>query len=436
MADLPALLAGRLERLPSIRRWVIAFSGGVDSRVLLELCSRVLPPERLLALHVDHRLNPNSGQWARQCEAICARLKIPFRCIAVNPDSASEADLRNARYDAFLSVVREGDCLLLAQHADDQAETLLLRLMRGAGVRGLAAMPRQRNLGPALLLRPLLDQSRATLERWAREQGLEWIEDPSNEDQGYDRNWVRHNLLPPMRERWPQLDRRVSATTRQLAEACELLDEIAADDLQACQQAAERLSIEAVKQLSRGRQRNLIRFWVHRVSGHWLSDDELSHLERQVIEAADDAAPARRLGTYWLRRYRDQLYLTPALPEPGAPFDLVAEPGQWRLPQGELSFEYRDGRGLEAGLDLHLGYRQGGERLRPVGRGGSVTLKQLLQESGVPPWLRSTWPLLWHGEALVAVPGLCLCEGAVVEGGLTPFWHPFGLSDGGGFVRL
>jgi len=436
MADLPALLAERLARFPEIRRWVIAFSGGVDSRVLLELCARHFPAERLLALHVDHRLQPCSGQWAAQCEALCARLKVPFRSIAVEPKSASEADLREARYGAFLSVLQEGDGLLLAQHADDQIETLILRLMRGAGVRGLAGMPRQRRLGPALLLRPLLDQPRATLEHWAREQGVDWVEDPSNADRRYDRNWVRHTLVPLLRGRRPRLDQRVTATTQQLAEACELLDEVARDDLVSQQQAPERLSLDALARLSVARQRNLLRYWVHRVSGHWLGADELTHVERQVIAAGGDRTPALQLGRFRLRRYRDQLYLVPELPPHGEAFELKVAEREWILPQGRLSFRPGVSGGFAVGTDLYLSYRQGGERLRPLGRGGSVSLKQLLQESGVPPWLRAGWPLLRQDNELAAVPGVCLCEGVNVAGGLVPIWQPFGLSDGGCFGRL
>ncbi|GGC08012.1 tRNA(Ile)-lysidine synthase [Marinobacterium zhoushanense] len=436
MADLPALLAGRLERLPQIRRWVIAFSGGVDSRVLLELCARLLPAERLLALHVDHQVQASSGQWAAQCGAICAGLGVPFQTLAVNPSSPSEADLRDARYAAFLSVLREGDCLLLAQHADDQAETLLLRLLRGAGVRGLAAMPRQRALGPALLLRPLLDQPRERLEQWARSQQLEWVEDPSNADEGYDRNWLRLNLLPQLRARWPRLHQRVTTTTAQLAEAYALLDEVAAADLAQFQRGAECLVLEGLGSLSEARTRNLLRYWVHRISGHWLSYDELRHLQLQVIAAGEDRTPELQLGNYWLRRYRQRLYLLPAPPDPQPPFDLVVEPRHWALAQGRLSFESGDAPGIAVGTHLSLVYRQGGERLRPLGRGGSVGLKQLLQEAGVPPWWRADWPLLCRDGEIVAVPGICLCEGAVSESGLTPQWQPLGLSDGGGFGRL
>ncbi|MBV1788824.1 tRNA lysidine(34) synthetase TilS [Marinobacterium sp. D7] len=436
MADLPALLAGRLECLPQIRRWVIAFSGGVDSRVLLELCARQLPAERLLALHIDHQVQSCSGQWAERCATICARLGVPFQRIAVNPSSSSEADLRDARYAAFLSVLQQGDCLLLAQHADDQAETLLLRLLRGAGVRGLAAMPWKRTLGPAMLLRPLLDQPRQLLEQWAREQGLEWVEDPSNADQGYDRNWLRLNLLPLLRGRWPALYQRVSSTTEQLAEASELLDEIAAEDLRQAQRGAECLALDRLSGFSLARKRNLLRYWVHRLSGHWMSGDELRHLELQVLDAGEDRMPALQLGRYWLRRYRQRLYLLPPSADRQAAFALVVEPRQWALAQGRLSFESSNGPGIAVGTHLSLVYRQGGERLRPLGRGGSVSLKQLLQEAGVPPWWRADWPLLYRDGEIVAVPGICLCEGAVFEGGLTPRWQPLGLSDGGGFGRL
>ncbi|KEA64361.1 tRNA(Ile)-lysidine synthetase [Marinobacterium lacunae] len=436
MAELPVLLVERLKDLTHIRRWVIAFSGGVDSRVLLELCAQQLPPERLLALHIDHQLQSGSKEWAKRCEAICEHLNIAYRCICVNPGTGSESDLRDARYQAFEEVLEPGDCLLLAQHADDQAETLFLRLMRGAGVRGLASMPWMRPLGQGVLARPLLDQSRAVIERWAKERGLEWIEDPSNASEIYERNWVRHNLMPLLRGRWPRLHQRVTATTRQLSEACELLDEMAQGDLSQIRSSPEQLPLLPLTELSRARQRNLLRFWVHRVSGHWLSEDELFRVEEQVIGAGCDRTPELKLGGYWLRRYRECLYLQPALPEREAPFLFTLEPGERRLSQGVLGFEQRASQGLPVGARLRLGYRQGGERVRPLGRGGSVSLKQLMQEAGVPPWLRAGWPLLWQNEVLVAVPGICLCHEGVVEGGLTPLWRPFGLSDGGCFGRL
>lgn len=436
MADLPQVLADRLRPLSHIRRWVIALSGGVDSRVLLELCRRTQPADKLLAVHVNHGLQSSADDWARQCESTCHSLQIPLRIVQVDPGSGSEADLREARYSAFCAQLEPGDCLLLGHHADDQAETLLLRLLRGAGPRGLAGMPWTRPIGRAQLYRPLLDQTRAELESWARAQGLDWIEDPSNDSETYDRNWLRHRILAPLRDRWPQLRRRVVTTTAQLDETVALLDEVARDDLAALQCWPERLPLAALETLSSPRQRNLLRYWVHDLSGHWLAAGELDRLEQDLIRARDDALPTLQLGRFCLRRYRQELYLLPALPPLSAPRSLSAEPGTWSLAQGVLQLQPDAGVGLVRGRSLRLDYRRGGERLRPLGRGGSVRLKQLLQEAGVPPWWRAGWPLLFEGDELVAVPGICLCEGAVQANGIKPLWQPLGLSEPWGFGRL
>lgn len=433
---LSELLAKRLGARSDIKRWVVAYSGGLDSSVLLHLCASVLPKERLLALHVDHQLQPVSGTWAKHCAGVCAELGVELITARVAPSDASEAAARDARYALFEQTLRPGDCLLLAQHADDQVETLLLRLLRGAGVRGLSAMPERRALGRAELYRPLLDQPRQCLERWAREQAIDWVEDPSNASDKYDRNWLRLHLLPPLLIRWPRLYRRVAATTQQMQEAAELLDERAAEDLQQLEDVGGRLSISGVLRLSVARQRNLLRYWIRRRGDRLLSATELEHLESQMLAARADAQPTLSLGKYQLRRYRDYLYLLEALPSPSSPRELTLTPGVVHLHQGALCIQSVDGVGLQPGLQVELAYRRGGERLRPWGRGGSVTLKQLLQESGVPPWWRADWPLLVHQGQIVAVPSLCLCEEFAVQGGLMVEYRPFGLSESGVFGKL
>ncbi|TCK06949.1 tRNA(Ile)-lysidine synthase [Marinobacterium mangrovicola] len=435
--DLAELLLGRLERLPDSRRWVIALSGGVDSRVLLELCARTLPREKLLALHINHQLQADAGAWQDWCASECQRLGVAFTSLSVDPGSGSEAELRDARYRAFESVLKPGDWLLLAQHADDQAETFLLRLLRGAGVRGLSGMPWQRPVGQGQLYRPLMDQPRAVLEAWARQEQIEWVEDPSNASDRYDRNWIRQRILAPLKQRKPAVLERLVATTAQLAETDQLLDEIAAGDLAAMQTVAECLPLAALQQLSLPRQRNLIRHWVFTCTGDRLSQDELLEVEQSVIAAGEDRTPLLRLGGFELRRYRGQLFLTEALAPRSEPFDLnCTAHGSVVLAQGVIEFHPANGVGLAEGETLRLDYRRGGERLRPLGRGGSVSLKQLLQEAGVPPWLRPGWPILYRGDQLVAVPGICLCEEVVTTGGLIPSWRPSGLSEGVCFGRL
>ncbi len=422
-------LAARLAAEPDVRRWVLALSGGLDSSLLLELCARLQLPQPLVAVHVDHQLQAVSTDWTEHCRRHCQRLGVPLTCLKVAPESASEASARTARYAAFTDVLEPGDCLLLAQHADDQAETLLLRLLRGAGVAGLAGMPERRPLGRARLLRPLLAQSRASLERVAAELRLSPVEDPTNAQDHYDRNWLRLHILPRLKRHWPSLLQRCQDTVALMGDADELLRERAEEDLLRCRLEVGGLSIIAFQRLTPARQRNLMHHWIARQTGQRLSRQRLQNLLITMLSERADAEPVERFRSRQLRRYRDGLYLLPdPLPVPSAVDHLRLTVGQSRsLPLGELNWR-RAARGLPEGMGLTLGYRQGGERLRPLGRGGSVSLKQLLQEAGVPPWLRPLQPILWSGESVAAVPGICLCEACWVENGWLPEWDALGLS--------
>ncbi|MBA4502796.1 tRNA lysidine(34) synthetase TilS [Marinobacterium marinum] len=429
LPELCATLAARLAAEPDVRRWVIAYSGGLDSSLLLELCARLALPQPLLAVYVDHQLQAVSADWGEHCRQHCRRLNIPLTVVKVSPESSSEAAARSARYAAFETLLGKGDCLLLAQHADDQAETLLLRLLRGAGVAGLSGMPERRGLGRGTLLRPLLDQSRARLEIAAAEQGLVPIIDPTNAQDHYARNWLRLHVLPLLKGRWPAVLQRCLDTTELMHDADVLLRERAEEDWAQCRLGESGLDIERLRALGPERQRNLLHFWLHRLAGQRLSRQRLQNLLDSMLSERADAEPVECLKGQQLRRYRQGLYLLPdPVPtiEPDTRVWLRA--GQaLNVPHGRLGWQ-RAARGLPDGLELQLAYRQGGERLRPMGRGGSVTLKQLLQEAGVPPWLRPIHPVLWSDGQIVAVPGLCLCDPHWVENGWLPQWDAFGLS--------
>lgn len=429
LPELLEVLAAELAAEPDVRRWVLAFSGGLDSSLLLELCARLNLPQPLLAVHIDHQLQAVSRQWCDHCRDHCERLGVPIQIVPVNPASSSEASARSARYQAFEALLQPGDCLLMAQHADDQAETLLLRLLRGSGVAGLAAMPAGRALGEARLLRPLLSQPRARLEAAAAELGLAPVEDPTNAQDHYDRNWLRLHILPRLKQHWPSLLQRCQDTTALMSDADQLLQERAEEDLQHCRQASGGLSLSQLCQLSSARQRNLLHHWVVWQTGHRLSRQRLQNLQRSMFSTRSDASPEERFPGYHLRRYRDELHFVPdPLPVVASDSVVAVRVGQdLELPTGRLSW-HREIAGLEEGRMLELRYRQGGERLRPVGRCGSVALKQLLQESGLPPWLRPLQPILWSDGEIRAVPGICLCEPGLVEKGLVPHWHAFGLS--------
>jgi len=420
----------QLEALPAVRRWLIGYSGGLDSRVLAELVALTLEPSRVLLLHVNHQLQPEAGDWARHCQLTAERLGLPIRVLDVQPRSASEADAREVRYAAFEGELRAGDCLLLGHHADDQAETLLLRLLRGAGVRGLAGMPRRRPLGAAELLRPLLDQTRVELEAWARARGLDWVEDPSNSRTEYDRNYLRQRVMPALTGRWSDAAHRLGQSASYLAEADGLLAELAQEDLETCGGSPDRLALASLRALRPARRHNLLRHWCDMATGVALNARQLATIEREFLAAAQDRQPMLALGDRTLRRYRDRLYLVPDT-IPATEAQLVATPlasGVTVLPQGRLSI--RVGVSRLMSLDgLSLRYRREGERCRPAGRQGSHPLKKLFQEQGVPPWLRDHWPLLVHGDEIVAVPGLFVCDGWQAEQDEEGFildWEPGG----------
>lgn len=427
LPDLLTELRQQLETCSGTRRWVVALSGGLDSSLLLSLLPRLSLPQPVVALHIDHQLQVDSARWAEHCRLQCERLSIPFNCTRVIPESASEASARSARYRAFESFLQPGDCLLLAQHADDQAETLLLRLLRGAGVAGLAAMPASRSLGQGRLLRPLLRLPRVQLEQGVRELQLEPVEDPSNASSRYDRNFLRLNVLPALKRRWPSLVSRWGETAELMSEASELLVERAREDMALCGRQGG-ICLARLQTLSRARQRNLLHAWVSEGSGHRMSRARLLQLEQDLMQARPDAQPVFGFPDYQMRRHQNVLYLLPdPLPTPSESVRELVVGESIQLPLGRLHWIPAT-QGLPAGLTLALGFRQGGERLRPVGRGGSVSLKQLLQEAGQPPWLRACQPLLLSGGEIIAVPGITLCEPMVVEGGLLPIWSGFGLS--------
>ena len=394
--------------------WKVAFSGGLDSTVLLHLLARLrerqaLPP--ISAVHVHHGLQAVADAWVEHCRAQCAALNIPLvvRHVQVATGASVERAAREARYGVFAEALAAGEVLLMAQHRDDQAETLLLRLLRGAGVRGLAAMPASRPLASGILLRPLLGVARAELEAWARAQGLSWIEDPSNDDTALARNFLRHEILPRLTQCWPAASAVLARDAEQLAEADALLGELAALDLKAARTpvrpdwlALPSLELAPLLALSEARQRNALREWLRPLTllperEHWAG-------WRDLRDAAVDAAPRWCLDGGVLRRAGGRLWWlsgdwlrasVEAVVDWREPARPLALPGNGQV---RLAGPVPEGR-------LQIRYRQGGEVLDLAGR-GHRDLKRLLQESALPAFLRGRLPLLYAGEALVAVANL------------------------------
>ncbi len=410
-----------LTRFSWPRRYRVALSGGLDSVVLLHALATLR--ERLGvpvdALHVHHGLHPDAGRWQLFCERLGRDLGVGVQTLRVDVASGSgespEAAAREARYRALATLLSEGDVLLSAQHRDDQAETVLLQLLRGSGPSGLAAMPAEAPLGAGRLVRPLLGFGRAELQAYAREQGLAWIEDPSNEDTRFDRNFLRREVIPLLRRRWPALDRTLSRSAAHCAEAQALIDSLADADLAQAARSDGGLELAAVERLAPPGARALLRRWI-RSRGQRVPDSaRLDLVLREVVGAASDRNPRVHWSGVEIRRYRGVLYLETARDAPR-----VTEGLEWDghcplvLPGGGALHAARGVAGVDAGLwakePLRVRFRVGGERCRPRGRRHSQTLKRLLQEIGVPPWVRARVPLVYAGQRLVAVADLWVCE--------------------------
>jgi tRNA(Ile)-lysidine synthase len=406
-----------LQTLPPAGRYLVAYSGGLDSHVLLHALNAL--GVNLAAVHVHHGLSPNADLWSEHCLAVCKELDVPCRVSRVQVTAAGsglEAAARSARYAALEQALGEGEMLLTAHHQDDQAETLLLMLLRGAGVAGLAAMPPLRRCAAGWLARPLLDLPRDALRHYAQTQGLSWVDDESNFDTSLDRNHLRHDLLPRLRQRWPAASRAMARSAAHLAEAKELLEELAAADL--ARSGGSRpgtLSVAALGQLTPARRRNLLRYWV-RGQGLPLPDSvHLRRIEQEILPARPDAEPHVAWPGAEVRRYRDDLHaLWPLAPLPAAELPWTAD-APLALSDGRILVAVpAAGLGLSAarcaGARITVRFRAGGERCAPVGRGHSHELKKLFQEAGVPPWERERVPLLFVDGVLAQVLGYWICE--------------------------
>ncbi len=412
-----------LRRLPTPRRYLIAYSGGLDSTVLLHLLAsqRDALPAPLAAVHIHHGLQAHADGWLDHCMAQCTALAVPCQALRVSVarDSGEglEAAARRARYRAIAGVMAPGDMLLTAHHQDDQAETLLLQLLRGSGVAGLAAMAPRKPFASGWHARPLLDFSRVQLHAYAEAKQLQWIDDPSNFDTSLARNQLRQKVMPLLHEHTPAVAATLSRSARHCAEATQLLVELAEIDLPAAHGSrAGTLSVRALLVLSPARQRNLLRHWLQ-VAGYPLPDSRhLQCLSDEVLPAKPDGMPLVEWGGAQVRRYRDDLYVMaplPPVPVSALPWDLTAPlplPGG----TGMLTAQSREGKGLAAerliGCRVEVRFRAGGEHCRPAGRHESHELKKLLQEQGIPPWERARLPLLFVDSELAQVGNLWCCE--------------------------
>ncbi|WAC44947.1 tRNA lysidine(34) synthetase TilS [Pseudomonas sp. SL4(2022)] len=410
--------------------WRIALSGGLDSTVLLHLLASLaqreaLPP--LSAIHIHHGLQAVADAWPAHCRELCAALSVPLQVVPVQvqPGASLERAARDARYAAFVACLAVGEVVLTAQHRDDQAETLLFRLLRGAGVQGLAGMPASRALGAGYLLRPLLDCSRAELLAYAQAHGLVWVDDPSNTDERFSRNYLRRQVLPRLSQRWPQAHNALARSAAHLREAQQLLDELAEQDVHAAMVPGEFawlplpcLHLPTLRELSDARQRNALRYWLRPLTA--MPDTEHWAGWQALRDAALDATPVWQLASGEVRRSHACLWWLAGdwLRSPPSPDIAVADNRRLVLPGNGVAHI----QGCLPAGNWQLGYRRAGEQIMLSGR-GHRDLKRLFNERRVPAFVRDRLPLLRLDNQVVAIANLPGLQGGT-DDGWQLHWQP------------
>ncbi|WP_234096491.1 tRNA lysidine(34) synthetase TilS [Citrobacter portucalensis] len=413
---------------------LVAFSGGLDSTVLLHQLVqwRAQHPEvALRAIHIHHGLSPHADSWVQHCKSVCMQWQVPLVVERVHLEDDGlgiEAQARRARYQAFAQTLLPGEVLMTAQHLDDQCETFLLALKRGSGPAGLSAMGENSPFAGTQLIRPLLAQTREALEAWARQHELCWIEDESNQDDTYDRNFLRLRVTPLLQQRWPHFAQAVARSAALCAEQESLLDELLASDLADCITAHGTLLLVPLMMMSDVRRAALLRRWLAGLNAPMPSRDGLERIWQEVALAREDASPCFRLGEYEVRRYQSQLWWvksvdgqsetvipwlewkTPLTLPAGLGSVQLISAGELRMPQADEAVSIR----FKAPGLLHI-----------VGRNGGRKLKKIWQEQGIPPWRRDTTPMLFYGETLIAAAGVFVTrEGAAEdEEGVSLVWR-------------
>ena len=424
MALLPALIA-QIDSLQTASRIFVGFSGGADSysllHALVELSRReALPP--IIALHINHGLHDDANNWSAHCAAVASDLGVEFRerVVSVDAGASPEAQARDARYSVFESFLTSGDVLLLGHHLDDQVETVLFRLIRGAGPSGLAGIPEKRPLGRGLLMRPLLGLTREQIENYAGSHQLAYLNDGSNDDTRYDRNFLRHEVLPLIESRWP-------GYRSGFARSAILSGELAAsgyfDNLTEYTRYGGPylpMDVHDAKSLHRA-----LHGWLKELNAPLPDFVALEEFARQCVYAQGDKLPELRVGGYLLQRWRQGIHLYSG--DIDCDFDISCEvggalAGRW----GSIAWQEAD-MGLPAGVSIRVRAPRHGEAVS-LGQRPRRSVGQWLQEAGVPPYLRGCYPLVQVGDEIIAIPDVGLvsdCSNlSLCKGGLVPVWTP------------
>ena len=420
-----------------ISKYVIAYSGGVDSLVLLHCFKQIDATVR--AVHVHHGLQVEADDWVTHCQQTCEQLVIPLDVVYVDAKQkqglSPEEAARNARYQALQDNLSAGECLVTAQHLNDQAETLLLQLFRTASSAGLSSMPACKAFGDFIHIRPLLPFSRKEIESFAQQNDLHWIEDPSNQDVAFDRNFLRKDIVPRLESRWPELSSQLATAASLQSNNLQVLEDMAAIDLSNTVsreknpsktnvfEVVSMLSMAKLKRLSQPRLLNVLRYWIIVTLKTQPTRNLLEEIERALINSQADANPDIVFSAYTFRKFQENLYLLKLNHEVTTRNGIDWNPSSpLILPELNLQLVaiMSEAEGLDKKLlaePLKICFRKGGEKFHPAGRRHSQSLKKLLQEAGIPPWQRDFIPLVYFGDELIAVAGFWVSKAFVGEGG-------------------
>ena len=406
----------------NFRKIYIGYSGGMDSHVLLHLCAAdpALKP-RITGVYINHGLQREAVAWGEHCRRQCLALNVDFMQIQVRaeaePGESPEAVAREARYSAFINLLQTDDLLMFAQHREDQMETVLLQLFRGSGVHGLAAMPVSTRFGSGCLLRPLLNVGKNDILDYARRHALSWVDDPSNRCDDFDRNFLRNQIVPQLKLRWPSLDKTIARAAQNCNDAALQLDEWARTTLpDICDASDHGLSIDRLWPFNEIQRNFLLRYWLHVLGLKPPSRKVLRSITEELIAVKGDARAKVYTQGYWVRKYRHKLYCIAdnyfikadqILPWPTAAAEI-------QMPNGSSIIRILSSSGIDMELwraqTVSIDYRRGGEKIKLPGREGRHCLKKLYQEAGIPPWQRDLRPLIYLNGRLAAVAGLWIDE--------------------------
>jgi len=411
---------------------VVGLSGGLDSIVLTHLLATLSRSSKIFLLkvvHINHQLQRDADEWQSFCSDVCQSLHISFENITVNatPEKGEgpEAAARNARYVAFKSVLKENDILVTAHHLDDQIETVFLQMLRGTGIEGATGISPVSLFGNNYLLRPLLEFSRDDIQSYAEENQLTWVEDPSNQETEFSRNYLRQKVIPLIEKRWPAYRQTIQRFSENMQQAGDVLQEIVEEDIEdVIDKETNSLCIEPLSKLSVNRQNNIIRSWIKKTNGD-VPSVAILHQIFLLMSSTEDAEPVVTWGQTEIRRFQNKLYCMQKnrnkIPE-----NLEINISNWRPGQvvevpgyGALVLELCEDEGiLETYIsseNIQIKIRQGGETCKPVGRQKSQSLKKIFQEKKVPPWLRNNTPIVFINGEVAVVVGEFYCSPFALE---------------------